>query len=258
MDIKIIVATHKDTLYPSDGCYLPLHVGCEGKPSLGLQGDNTGDNISTKNRSFCELTGIYWAWKNLDAEYVGMSHYRRYFTKGFRFTNRGRWNAILKKEDYEKLLKKSDLILPQKRHYVVETNRSHYDHAHDPNELQQCEKVIAELIPDALDAFHKVMNRRSSHMFNLFIMKRELFDDYCNFIFTILFELEKRIDTTNYDAYAIRVYGFVSELLMDVWVEYRHLNYKEQNVSFLGQRNWIRKIIEFLKRKYLGVRVYRG
>ena len=78
-NIKIIVATHKEYQMPSDNIYLPLQVGAEGKKDLGYQKDNTGDNISKKNPFFCELTGLYWAWKNLDADYIGLAHYRIHF-----------------------------------------------------------------------------------------------------------------------------------------------------------------------------------
>ena len=77
MDIKIIVATHKKYWMPSDDIYLPVHVGKKGKTDLGYQGDDTGDNISDKNTNYCELTGLYWAWKNLKADYKGLAHYRR-------------------------------------------------------------------------------------------------------------------------------------------------------------------------------------
>ena len=86
VDIKVIIATHKKYRMPEDKLYLPLHVGAEGKTDeegnpldLGYQKDNTGENISELNPSFCELTGLYWAWKNLDADYVGLAHYRRHF-----------------------------------------------------------------------------------------------------------------------------------------------------------------------------------
>lgn len=81
VDIKIIIATHKKYWLPKDSIYLPLQVGAEGKKDLGYVKDNIGDNISAKNANFCELTGLYWAWKNLDADYVGLVHYRRYFTR---------------------------------------------------------------------------------------------------------------------------------------------------------------------------------
>lgn len=86
--VKIIVATHKKYEMPQDAMYLPLHVGAEGKTDqngnpldLGYQKDNTGENISNKNAAYCELTGLYWAWKNLDTDYTGLAHYRRHFGK---------------------------------------------------------------------------------------------------------------------------------------------------------------------------------
>lgn len=85
--VKIVIATHKKYKMPKDEMYLPLHVGAEGKIdsngnelNFGYIKDNTGDNISYLNLSFCELTGLYWAWKNLDADYIGLSHYHRYFS----------------------------------------------------------------------------------------------------------------------------------------------------------------------------------
>lgn len=78
-NIKIIVATHKKYKMPVDEIYLPMHVGADGKESLGYIKDNSGDNISYKNPYFCELTGLYWAWKNINADYIGLVHYRRHF-----------------------------------------------------------------------------------------------------------------------------------------------------------------------------------
>ena len=75
-NIKVIIATHKKYQMPEDKMYLPVHVGAEGKDSIGYKGDNTKDNISEKNPFFCELTGLYWAWKNLKADYIGIAHYR--------------------------------------------------------------------------------------------------------------------------------------------------------------------------------------
>ena len=82
MNIKIIVATHKKYWMPEDSMYLPVHVGAAGKAGIGYQRDDTGKNISDKNPNFCELTGLYWAWKNLKADYVGLAHYRRHSQAG--------------------------------------------------------------------------------------------------------------------------------------------------------------------------------
>ena len=80
-NIKIIVCCHKNDIYRDSDIYLPVHVGkANTELSLNMQGDNVGDNISEKNLSYCELTGMYWAWKNLKGvDFIGLCHYRRYF-----------------------------------------------------------------------------------------------------------------------------------------------------------------------------------
>ena len=98
MSIKVIVATHKKYIMPADEMYIPVHVGREGKDDLGYTPDNTGDNISNKNAYYCELTGLYWAWKNLQADYVGLAHYRRHFRRPLRASEVRRlllWCGIL-------------------------------------------------------------------------------------------------------------------------------------------------------------------
>ena len=81
MKIRIIVATHKPYRMPENSLYLPLLVGAENnKPTWTGRRDNEGENISAKNPHYCELTGLYWAWKNLDTDYVGLVHYRRHFS----------------------------------------------------------------------------------------------------------------------------------------------------------------------------------
>ncbi len=142
---------------PEDEVYLPLHVGAEGKADFGYTKDNTGDNISVKNPNYCELTGLYWAWKNLNCEYIGLCHYRRYFAhvpKSSNLTDKKK--AIFSKADYEKLLQTCDVILPQKRNYYIETVRSHYEHAHHKSDLDEVEKIIAETYP-AYSIFYELL-----------------------------------------------------------------------------------------------------
>ena len=128
MDIKIVVATHKEYRMPSSSLYLPVQAGAALHKPLSYTGDNTGDHISEKNRNFCELTCLYWAWKNLTAEYLGLCHYRRYFG-----VHKGKdlWKSILTQEQAEEFLKKAPLLLPRKRNYYIETNYTQYIHAHN-------------------------------------------------------------------------------------------------------------------------------
>ena len=252
MDIKILVATHKKYWMPDDDVYLPIHVGREGKADLGYLGDNTGENISAKNANYCELTGLYWAWKNLKCDYIGLCHYRRYFAgKNLHTNNAEKKKAvILHRQDYEKLLREYDVILPVKRNYYIETVRNQYEHAHNKRDLDEAEKIVTELYPEYSEAFAKVMGRTKLHILNMFVMNKALFDEYCSWLFSILFELEKRIDITNYNKYEARVFGFISERLLNVWLEKQQLKVKEMPVVFLEKQNWPKKIVEFLKRKF--------
>lgn len=250
MDIKILVATHKAYWIPEDDVYMPLQVGREGKQDLGFIGDNTGENISLKNPNYCELTGLYWAWKNLECDYIGLCHYRRYFCNDSYFCVKdGKKKAILKRFDYERLLKEYDVILPKKRNYYIETVRSQYEHAHNKRDLDEAEKIIFERYPEYSEAFAKVMKSTKLHILNMFVMKKAFFNEYCVWLFDILFELEQRIDISQYDSYQSRVFGFLSERLFNVWLEYKSLKIKEISVINLESVNWIIKILKFIERK---------
>ncbi len=253
MEIRILVATHKKYWMPDDSIYMPLQVGAEGKEDLGYTPDNTGDNISIKNPEFCELTGLYWAWKNLSCDYIGLCHYRRYFGKKIHSDDiEKKKQAIFHRGDYEKLLKKYDVILPKKRNYYIETVRSQYEHAHYKKDLDMTERIIAEKYPEYSADFITVMNRRKLRILNMFVMKKNLFDGYAAWLFDILFELEKRTDMTGYDAYERRLYGFISERLFNIWLEHKHLRECEVPVVFLEHIDWVKKGTAFLKRKLVG------
>ena len=79
-NIKILISCHKQSIVPDSEIMLPIEVGADlrSKHIEGYIQDNSGDNISVKNKMYCELTAQYWAWKNLDADYYGFFHYRRY------------------------------------------------------------------------------------------------------------------------------------------------------------------------------------
>ena len=237
---------------PTDNVYLPVHVGKEGKEDIGFIGDNTGDNISTKNANYCELTGLYWAWKNISADYIGLCHYRRYFTRANPINCEKKKQVILSRNEWEKLLEKHPIIVPDKRKYYIETNRSHYNHSHYAKDIDTTEKIIQEKYPQYINAFTKVMKRTWAHMFNMFVMRKDYLDEYCTWLFDVLQELENRTDITNYNVIEARIYGYISKLLLDVWLETKQYEYYEQNVAFLEPQNWIKKGGIFLRRKIMG------
>lgn len=249
-NIKVIIATHKEYEMPKDKMYIPLHVGAEGKKNIGYTKDNTGDNISQKNPFFCELTGLYWAWKNLDADYVGLAHYRRHFS--LKNKSKNKFENVLTLKETEELLNSTDVVLPKKRNYIIETLYNHYKHTMYVEPLDETRNVIKELYPDYLDEFDKLKTRRSAHMFNMFIMKKEIFDGYCKWLFDILFELEKRVDVSKYDQFHSRFFGRISELLLDVYLRKNNISYKEVGFIYMEKINKVAKVIGFLKAKFGG------
>ena len=253
-DVKVIIAAHKEYKMPKDKLYLPLHVGAKGKESIGYTRDDTKKNISDKNPFFCELTGLYWAWKNLDADYIGLVHYRRYLTQNKVKTKDidKKFKEVITLKEVDKLLNKTDVILPKKRNYYIETLYNHYKHTMYVEPLDETRKIIEEKYPKYLGEFDKLKKRRKAHMFNMFIMKKDVLDGYCKWLFDILFELEKRVDTKDYTAFHNRFYGRVSELLLDVYINTNNIKYKEVNFIDIENINWLKKGTSFLKAKFLG------
>lgn len=252
MKIKLLIAAHKQCELPKDSIYLPVQVGKALHPDVtlaGYQPDNQGENISEKNLHFCELTALFWGWKNIDADYVGLVHYRRYL--GLRKEN-DKLHSVLSANEAEQLCRTNDIVLPKKRKYYIETIWSHYKHTHDISHLEKTRAIIHNLSPDYIPAFDKVMNRTWAHMFNMFIMRKTLMNEYCQWMFPILFELEKMVDLNNMSSFDARLFGRVSEFLLDVWIEKNHLPYKEVKMIQIGDENWPLKIMSFLQAKFLG------
>lgn len=265
LNIKIIIAAHKKYRMPQDDIYLPIHVGAEGKAPIGYQGDNTGNNISTLNPYFCELTGMYWMWKNLKADYLGLAHYRRHFCfrkKHGENSEDSKWKSVLTSKEAQLLCKRNDVIVPEKRHYVIETLESHYEHTHYKEHLEKSRQIIRGRYPQYLESYDRVLKQKSGYMFNMFIMRADLVDEYCTFLFDILFELDKQVDTSEYSAFQARYPGRVGEILFNVWLDKRSkekaLKVKEISHIHMEKINWWNNGTAFLKAKFLGKRYEHG
>lgn len=227
MNTKIIVATHKKHKLTKDKRYLPVFVGAAiSKLNLPYQRDDEGENISYKNPYYSELTGLYWAYKNLKADYIGLCHYRRYLDL-----------HNIKIEDF-------DIILPKKRNYYIETIYNQFKHAHGSDGLDIAREIIDKEHHEYLEYFDKHMLETSEHNCNMFIMKYNIFVDYCAFLFDILFKTEDKLGNVD------RLYGYISERLLDVYIDKNGYKYKEVKTIETEYINWPKKIYEFLKRKY--------
>ena len=257
-DIRMIVAAHKLYEMPQDEMYLPVQVGAAGKADIvGFARDDSGENISQKNPTYCELTGLYWAWKNLDAEAIGLAHYRRHFSmrgRSYRKTH-GVFASVLTQDEAEALLNRYDLLVPKKRKYYIETLYSHYAHTFDARHLDVAREIIAEKYPAYLDDVDAVYRQRYGYMFNMFLLRKADLDAYCCWLFDVLQELERRIPTDGMTAFEARFYGRVSEILFNVWLRQRvaeGVRVGEVPVISMEPVNWIKKGSAFLAAKFGG------
>lgn len=231
--VKVFVATHKKAEFPNNSIYVPIQVGAFNKDKFLKVTDDTFKNISKKNSYFCELTATYWILKNDKSDIIGLTHYRRYFFS--RHTNE--MSCVLKKKEIEDILKKYDIIVPFKTYIFLHKNvKAAYVKIHKESDYNTCREIIMEKYPEFLDAFDKVSNSRSFYACNMFISNKKIFDEYYNWLFDILFELEKRIDISSYDSYNKRIFGFLSERLFNVWLEYKRLNIKEMPVYNVNKK----------------------
>ncbi|WP_434662565.1 DUF4422 domain-containing protein [Klebsiella sp. MISC125] len=254
VNIKIIIATHKRYVFPNDEIYIPLHVGKVGKEDLELKGDDTGDNISDKNPSYCELTGLYWAWKNLNYDYVGLAHYRRHFSLSIK-DDKDNFKNILTSAEAIDLMSSCDILVPKKRRYYIETLYSHYKNTHYGEHLDYTRKIIEDSYPNYLQSYDVAVKKTSGYMFNMFVMRIDLLNEYCEWLFAILKELEKRVDSQGYSSFHQRFYGRVSEILFNVWLSHKRnenldIRIKEVNYIHMENINWLKKIGAFLLAKF--------
>jgi len=244
LNAKIFVLHYKvGTVLNVDPIYQPLMAGNALVPeNSSIQGDDTGENISTKNRYYSELTGTYWIWKNTRQEVTGTCHYRRFFTaqpepflyklKRLLYYPAGLYKKrhgliytentdlfvprILNEQELSKLLNSYDAILPQARKlkYTVET---HYHRYHNIRDLKLLETILSEKYPDYLKAFSIFLNGKRIYANNMFILKDNEYQKFMAWLFDMLFEFEQRIDLNNYTDYQKRIFGFIAERLLNIW-----------------------------------------
>ena len=259
MNTQIAVVTHRKYPIFRDELYLPLMAGAfdmSEAETAGYVRDDSGDSISDRNPEYCELTGLYWMWKNFDAQNAGICHYRRYFASPGRGKKR-----VLRQGGADQLMARYSVVLPRPRRYIIESNYSQFAHSHGSYALDEVRKIIADRYPEYIEAYDRRMAMTTGHRFNMFIMRRDLLDRYCTWLFDILFELEKRVnDSSHADCSARnaerpiqinsqRLYGYVAERLLDVWLDREGLDYCEVPYIFTGRENLMRKAAAMVMRK---------
>lgn len=226
-------------------------------------GDDTGDNISKDNPKYNELSAQYWAWKNYDKlgnpDYIGFMHYRRHFL----FNNEKvrpleRWlpnsswylfesvdneyKEYLNDEDIKNTVKGYDCIIP---HIYDYTNYFHKNLVEDFQNLldQKIEHfhlmidTVKKLFSDYAETAENIRNGHEKYIANMFIMKKEMFNEYCNFLFSIESEIDKKVNSKYFSENESRFLGFLGEILLTIFIKQKQkekkYKIKEIDTSFI-------------------------
>lgn len=243
-EIQLYVISHnpKDIVnIKTNEIYTPLFVGRNGKDNLGFLSDDTGENISAKNQDYSELTGLYWMWKNSNATIMGLCHYRRYFNNDN--------GSLIQKKDIIDYLSDNDIILPKKTKLIKGTYKETYKDHYITEILNVAEDVISDIYPEYIESYKEIMSQDEFYSFNMFIAKKELINEYCNWLFTILEEIENRVDLSKYP----RVLGYISEAIQAVWLNKQDLKIKELKIRYIGNKLKVIMAItenQFLRKTY--------
>ena len=234
--VEIFVATHKQIPADLPEGYIKAQVNCANSHEHweGYVHDDSLDNISEKNPNYSELSVMYWAWKNSNADIKGIAHYRRFLSKintcQYKPIIYGDLNhlelRILEEDEIVNYLKSFDVLLampngPYPISAMEELKLFVYD-----RDIQIMEEVIKCDYPDYYAAFNDVMNSKHLNYFNMLIAKSSVFDAYCEWIFDVLGKIEKKCDLSGYDAQHSRIYGYLSEVLQNVYIKKNGLSKK--------------------------------
>lgn len=237
--VKILIAYHneKDIVLRSNTLF-PIQVGSILSDKLleDMLHDHIGENISELNYSFCELTAIYWAWKNLDKldnpEYIGLFHYRRHFAFWDNIEESSvvtPWyfdelnddyinHARLQDDNIVRLISKYDLIvpimLPQENGL---SNRDQYANYHNIDDLDMTIEILLHKYPEYQDVVNEYLKLKKTHFFNMGVMRIDIFNQYAEWLFDILFDVNNNIDMKYYSKTESRVIGYLAERLTSIF-----------------------------------------
>lgn len=245
-DIKIFVS-HRidlDSVTIDNPLYIPVRCGAvyDEREGVTMLGDDTGDNISEKRDSYCELTVLYWAWKNIKADYYGLCHYRRYISfSDQKYTTEDNHSGFVVEQDLnEHVIKKYSLneknMVQKIRHFDVLTTypediRYAWDGPFytmldlcrsrrkdfDFRGVEEMIRIIKENYPEYSDETDIYFSEHYAKFYNAFVIKKEIFNELCNFVFGVLEKLEPFLDCSEYSASKMRMPAYMAEDLVGIF-----------------------------------------
>lgn len=227
-DIKLFTVTHKRYNAIEDNIRIPLHAGRIRGKELGYIGDNSGDNISIHNKKINECTAMYWIWKNVDCKYVGIEHYRRYLiVREYYYGG----SSMLNKQDILEYMKSYDILISKAVNLYPLSIGEELKRSIHPEAYEVCFRLIRNRINktcrEYMIAFDRCFNGYTFFPCNLFVTRKEIMNQYCEWLFDIILPIIDQINVEEYDEYSQRVLGFFAERMLTVWLLKQDYKLKE-------------------------------
>lgn len=225
--LKIYVVTHKPFIPPADVMYVPIYAGSGNDNPMGIRGERDEENIADLNLWINECTVLYWIWKHTSEPYVGLNHYRRYFS----LTNVSDYEKIIKFSEIAEDLRKYDMLVAPlydsypfslKMQMEVSVNREAFEKGY-----YKVRSVIEEKYPEYIREFDTYFDGHYMYPCNMFITNRAILNRYCSWLFDILPDSCADFDIYAYDSYSQRMIGFMAERLLTLWIIHNNISVKE-------------------------------
>ena len=220
-DVRIFAAVHKDFSIPESDCIVPIFAGKSSQNEFNIQGDAEDDNISELNHLINESTSIYWIWKNTNYKYVGLCHYRRFFG----------YDKPLDSFEIAECLQDADMIVTNPVHFFPLTIKTQLKSTIMPEAFEKgfnlVRNIVLEKYPDYMEDFDVYFDTSYFYSCNMFIARKDIFDKYCSWVFSIIIPACKKFDSSEYDGYSKRIVGFMMERLLTLWIIHNGIKIKQ-------------------------------
>lgn len=241
VSVRLYGVFHKPFYQPAVDFVIPIQAGkANATVKLAMIGDDTGDNISALNPFFCELTVLYWIWKNVpfaSNDYWGLCHYRRYFYIPFKnvfiskskvltlYPLAGEIDMVVNKKLQQYMLHQfcsHDVIVQKPQPTFKKRGKAlgieaHYLKDHVPDDWALMKKTVLELYPDYAECLGQFCNQTTLSFANMMVAKATVWNDYLSWLFPIMFTMYPKMKISE-DAYQSRAIAFISERLLNLYL----------------------------------------
>ncbi len=251
--IKILISHHELRCFIKTDILTPIQTGCALASELipGMLRDDQGENISALNPKYCEFTALYWAWKNYAQlgcpDYIGLMHNRRYmlFNESLPVPDKGiTWLTpniycfppniaalmpFLQDEDIHKAAEEQDVLILNPYYFEPSAYDTVYPGPIMLTRFLNTDSMTEDLFsvftntvrqyaPDYVPELEEFLAGNKSYVCNIFVMKRQIFEEYCSFLFPLMEEMDKQVDSSGFSAKKLRWLGYLGEYLTTLFI----------------------------------------